>query len=208
VAYLRLPWISVSEAEELHCIDFAHRTVASPSLSACGRFSAKILRNALLRVAKWLQRHSAKGRYSTLGDSASRGLLHNKFMEGSSCGLTSLPFFFGRRSLQPVNRSSNNALSSFIRVHIVFSSLFACAANMTLTNGDSSGCPVPLLRGKPPLDYTKALEVLENEYPEKDGLDIYTLLNSTKNGALTYNDFLVLPGYIGMRSVLSSLALC
>ena len=35
------------------------------------------------------------------------------------------------------------------------------------------------------------------EYPEKDGLDVYTLLDSTKNGALTYNDFLVMPGYIG-----------
>jgi len=68
---------------------------------------------------------------------------------------------------------------------------------MTLINGDTSASSVPVLRGKPPLDYTKALEVLANEYPEKDGLDIYTLLDSTKNGALTYNDFLVLPGYIG-----------
>jgi IMP dehydrogenase len=68
---------------------------------------------------------------------------------------------------------------------------------MTLINGDTSASSVPVLRGKPPLDYTKALEVLANEYPEKDGLDIYTLLDSTKNGALTYNDFLILPGYIG-----------
>ena len=56
---------------------------------------------------------------------------------------------------------------------------------------------MPLLRGQPPLDYTKALEILEKEYPKKDGLDVYTLLDSTKNGALTYNDFLVMPGYIG-----------
>jgi IMP dehydrogenase len=68
---------------------------------------------------------------------------------------------------------------------------------MTLTNGDASGGLVPLLRGQPPLDYTKALEILEMEYPEKDGLDVYTLLDSTKNGALTYNDFLIMPGYIG-----------
>ena len=68
---------------------------------------------------------------------------------------------------------------------------------MTLTNGDASASSVRLLRGKSPLDYTKALEVLQNEYPDKDGLDIHTLLDSTKNGALTYNDFLVLPGYIG-----------
>jgi IMP dehydrogenase len=70
---------------------------------------------------------------------------------------------------------------------------------MTLTNGDARASSVSLLRGEPPLDYTKALEVLETEYPERDGLDVYTLLDSTKNGALTYNDFLVLPGYIGMN---------
>jgi len=71
---------------------------------------------------------------------------------------------------------------------------------MTLTNGDASTSSVPILRGKQPLDYTKALEILENEYPGKDGLDVYTLLDSTKNGALTYNDFLVLPGYIGFAA--------
>jgi IMP dehydrogenase len=47
------------------------------------------------------------------------------------------------------------------------------------------------------LDYTKALEVLKNEYPERDGIDVKTLIDSKKNGGLTYNDFLMLPGYIG-----------
>lgn len=75
---------------------------------------------------------------------------------------------------------------------------------MPLTNGDASASSVPLLRGKAPLDYTKALEVLETEYPQKDGLDIYSLLDSPKNGALTYNDFLVLPGYIGLGPLLRS----
>ncbi|KAJ5037325.1 uncharacterized protein L3040_007501 [Drepanopeziza brunnea f. sp. 'multigermtubi'] len=46
------------------------------------------------------------------------------------------------------------------------------------------------------LDHTKALEILEN-YPESDGLDIQSLLDSKKHGGLTYNDFLILPGYIG-----------
>jgi IMP dehydrogenase len=69
---------------------------------------------------------------------------------------------------------------------------------MTLTNGDASGSSAPFLGSQPPLDCTKALEILEKEYPEKDGLDVYTLLDSTKNGALTYNDFLVMPGYISM----------
>ncbi|KAJ5232166.1 Inosine-5'-monophosphate dehydrogenase [Penicillium chermesinum] len=44
-------------------------------------------------------------------------------------------------------------------------------------------------------DYTQALEVLKT-YPSQDGLDVDTLLDSDKHGALTYNDFLVLPGYV------------
>jgi hypothetical protein len=47
------------------------------------------------------------------------------------------------------------------------------------------------------LDYTKALEILKNEYSERDGIDVKTLIDSKKNGGLTYNDFLMLPGYIG-----------
>lgn len=47
------------------------------------------------------------------------------------------------------------------------------------------------------LDYTTALDVLKNDFPEHDGIDIHTLLDSRLNGGLTYNDFLVLPGYIG-----------
>lgn len=47
------------------------------------------------------------------------------------------------------------------------------------------------------LDYTKALEILKNEYPERDGIDVKTLIDSKNNGGLTYNDFLMLPGYIG-----------
>lgn len=47
------------------------------------------------------------------------------------------------------------------------------------------------------LDFSTALEVLKNEYPERDGIDAKTLIDSKKNGGLTYNDFLMLPGYIG-----------
>ncbi|KFH43491.1 Inosine-5'-monophosphate dehydrogenase-like protein [Hapsidospora chrysogenum ATCC 11550] len=46
------------------------------------------------------------------------------------------------------------------------------------------------------LDHTKALEVL-NEYKMSDGLDLHELMDTTKHGGLTYNDFLLLPGYIG-----------
>ncbi|KAJ5087033.1 hypothetical protein NUU61_008340 [Penicillium alfredii] len=44
-------------------------------------------------------------------------------------------------------------------------------------------------------DYTKALDILK-EYSSGDGLHVDTLLDSDKHGALTYNDFLVLPGSI------------
>lgn len=64
---------------------------------------------------------------------------------------------------------------------------------MPIANGDSLGRAMPAEFQ----DYTKALEVLENDYSTRDGLDVDTLLDSDKHGALTYNDFLVLPGYIG-----------
>ena len=68
---------------------------------------------------------------------------------------------------------------------------------MPVANGDANGATVPLNRGLEILDHKNALQILKNEYPERDGLDAKTLLDSNKNGALTYNDFLVLPGYIG-----------
>lgn len=53
------------------------------------------------------------------------------------------------------------------------------------------------LMNKNALDSARALEVLKDEYPVRDGLDINSLLDSHKHGGLTYNDFLVLPGYVG-----------
>jgi len=49
------------------------------------------------------------------------------------------------------------------------------------------------------LPFSKALEVLK-QYEERDGLDVKSLLDSKKHGGLTYNDFLVLPGYIGFAA--------
>ena len=66
---------------------------------------------------------------------------------------------------------------------------------MTITNGDAQG--FSHVKGGIQ-DYTKALEILERDYPTRDGLDVDTLLDSDKHGALTYNDFLILPGYIGI----------
>lgn len=59
---------------------------------------------------------------------------------------------------------------------------------------------VPVLPNEKILDFNNALDIVKNEYPERDGIDVQTLLDSKNNGGLTYNDFLVLPGYIGMMS--------
>ena len=68
---------------------------------------------------------------------------------------------------------------------------------MPLSNGDATSGTSQLLPEQRALDYARALEVLEQEYKNSDGLDARTLLDSRVNGGLTYNDFLVLPGYIG-----------
>lgn len=68
---------------------------------------------------------------------------------------------------------------------------------MPILNGDDVGSSMPLLSNRPLEDYTKALEILDKNYGERDGLSVHDLLDSRKHGALTYNDFLVLPGYIG-----------
>jgi len=70
---------------------------------------------------------------------------------------------------------------------------------MPHSNGDAVNGTVASnsVQGTKVLDYTKALEILESEYQEKDGLDVHTLVDSKNNGGLTYNDFLILPGYIG-----------
>lgn len=72
---------------------------------------------------------------------------------------------------------------------------------MPIINGDASDSVAPLLvSGQPVMDHTKALDVLEQDYQTRDGLSVHELLDSKANGALTYNDFLVLPGYIGKHT--------
>jgi IMP dehydrogenase len=75
---------------------------------------------------------------------------------------------------------------------------------MPMTNGDVASAAVSLRRDGPILDYAQAVEVLRSNFAARDGLDVETLLDSAKNGALTYNDFLVLPGYIGTTPHLCS----
>ena len=71
---------------------------------------------------------------------------------------------------------------------------------MPLTNGDVATANPQLAPGKNLLDHANALEYLKDEYKQQDGLDVETLLDSRSHGGLTYNDFLVLPGYIGTAS--------
>ena len=68
---------------------------------------------------------------------------------------------------------------------------------MPLTNGDATTGSSQLMPGHRVLDHKLALDVLHEENLNSDGLDAKTLLDSKINGGLTYNDFLVLPGYIG-----------
>jgi len=67
---------------------------------------------------------------------------------------------------------------------------------MPIVNGDASnGAEIMLTQGKKLADYTQAVKLLKEE--PKDGIDVHTLIDSARNGGLTYNDFLMLPGYIG-----------
>lgn len=70
---------------------------------------------------------------------------------------------------------------------------------MLHTNGEAKSAATHFAPREQLLDSTKALEVLA-EYEERDGLDIKSLLDSKKHGGLTYNDFLILPGYIGFAA--------
>jgi IMP dehydrogenase len=63
----------------------------------------------------------------------------------------------------------------------------------------TNGTPQPSVFPETILPYADALKVLD-EYEERDGLDIKNLMDSKKHGGLTYNDFLVLPGYIGFAA--------
>lgn len=50
-------------------------------------------------------------------------------------------------------------------------------------------------RSAEPLNAADAVAYL-NEYKRGDGLSLSELMDSRKNGGLTYNDFLMLPGHI------------
>lgn len=75
------------------------------------------------------------------------------------------------------------------------------------TNGDShsssSTSHLPH-RSKTALSAEDAMSCLE-EYGRGDGLSLHELMDSRKNGGLTYNDFLMLPGHISFPASVVSL---
>lgn len=75
---------------------------------------------------------------------------------------------------------------------------------MSLTNGYAPSGANGVQSKHDPVDYKKALDVLRDEYAEADGLSAHNLLDSSRNGGLAYNDFLILPGYIGKPLLLCS----
>ncbi|WVQ82568.1 inosine-5'-monophosphate dehydrogenase [Cryptococcus sp. DSM 104549] len=71
-------------------------------------------------------------------------------------------------------------------------------------NGTSSVNPNAPARSDSVLNAADALSYLE-EYPRGDGLSLHELMDSRKNGGLTYNDFLMLPGHISFPASIVSL---
>jgi hypothetical protein len=108
------------------------------------------------------------------------------------------PFSGKKAALTPsAIRFLCSAVSVDISKFATLISYHSLTPKMPMTNGDVTSDGVPLIRGQSIHDYTKAEELLQAEYKVRDGMDVKTLLDPNKNGALTYNDFLVLPGYIG-----------
>jgi IMP dehydrogenase len=65
---------------------------------------------------------------------------------------------------------------------------------MPFANGTESGNGAPS-RPAQALAAADAISALQ-EYTRGDGLAVHELMDSRKNGGLTYNDFLMLPGKI------------
>lgn len=67
----------------------------------------------------------------------------------------------------------------------------------------SSGPSLPA-RAEQALAASEAMALLES-YTRGDGLSVAELMDSRKNGGLTYNDFLMLPGHISFPASIVSL---
>lgn len=88
-------------------------------------------------------------------------------------------------------------------LHLLLVDLKELFVRMPILNGDSLAGAADMLAEGNAKDFTSAVEALKEE--QADGIDAATLIDSAKNGGLTYNDFLMLPGYIGTHSHLDFL---
>ncbi|GAB7344591.1 hypothetical protein MBLNU457_3086t1 [Dothideomycetes sp. NU457] len=66
---------------------------------------------------------------------------------------------------------------------------------MPISNGDSMNGSGAILSKGEILDFKSATKTL-NEYPQRDGISMASLMDTEKRGGLVYNDFLILPGKI------------
>lgn len=73
-----------------------------------------------------------------------------------------------------------------------------------IVNGDSSSTSAPPARSAELASAANAMDLLK-EYSRGDGLALHELMDSRRNGGLTYNDFLMLPGHISFPASIVSL---
>jgi IMP dehydrogenase len=72
------------------------------------------------------------------------------------------------------------------------------------TNGNASTSHLPPRDKSSFASPSDAMKLVE-EYARGDGLSLAELMDSRKNGGLTYNDFLMLPGHISFPASIVSL---
>lgn len=84
-------------------------------------------------------------------------------------------------------------------------SLHNTPTQSTFTHSQTNGVHPHVSPAKDDIeDASRALELLST-YSSLDGISVQDLLDSKKTGGLTYNDFLLLPGYIGFPASLVDL---
>lgn len=111
---------------------------------------------------------------------------------------------------EPINRHSQFTVSQTIAIFPHLSVMSPIA--FTNVNGHTADAvDHSTNRNSPPhsskssiLPAAEAMSFLDS-YPRGDGLSLSELMDSRKNGGLTYNDFLMLPGHISFPASAVSL---
>jgi len=98
--------------------------------------------------------------------------------------------------MSSVNGIANAALGDLDGIKLKATALASNFDASSSTNGTHEHAA----NNAPVEDVSRALELLKT-YSSKDGISVHELLDPTKTGGLTYNDFLMLPGYIGFPAI-------